>query len=83
MNLTKTYHHKETSLRNLSFREYECGITFKGGYQGTANEYRFEVDAEDYLKVARKAVKRLKDISGMDYCIMAKHPSDTTWRALL
>lgn len=82
MNLTKKYHHKTTPLRNLSYAPYESGITFKGGYHGIRNEYCFQVDAKDYLNVAKKAVNQLKDISGMDYCIMAKHPKGDKWRAL-
>lgn len=82
MNLTKTYRDKTTELEHLRLKEYINGVSFAGLYDGRMNSYLFTVSPLDYLSVAKKAVSELKTISGMDYCIMAKHPKGDTWRAL-
>jgi len=82
MSLTKNYRGKVTKLGNLKFRKYNDGVSFECGYYNTENAYTFRVSAFDYLNVAKKTISELSKISGMDYCIMAKHPKDTTWRAL-
>ncbi len=82
MSLTKNYRGKVTKLGNLQFREYSDGVSFSCGYFKTENAYTFNISPPDYLKTAKKAISELSKISGMNYCIMAKHPQDAVWREL-
>lgn len=82
MNLTKTFKGNIRDVKQLYFRQYDNGIVFTSGYNERGYDYKFVVPALNYLALAKESVSELSNISGMDYCIMAKHPDSTTWRAL-
>lgn len=82
MNLTKTYRGKTTNLKTLQFEQYQDGVTFCSSWGRNSNRYTATVSVYDYRELVKKTLRELRLLSGMDYCIMAKHPKDATWRQL-
>ena len=82
MNLTKEFKGNTRDVKQLYFRRYDNGIVFTSAYNERGYDYKFVVQALDYLALAKESVSELSNISGMNYCIMAKHPYSATWREL-
>ena len=82
MNLTKEFKDGPKGVKNLSLNRYDNNVTFSSGYSGRGFKYTFTLSPKLYVETANKITKQLALISGMDYCIMAKHPLDTVWRKL-
>lgn len=82
MNLKKSFRGNVKDIKNLSLSRYSQDLVFSSSYNDKGYVYEFTVSPRSYLEVAKKAVKALSRISGMDYRISAKHPLDTVWRAL-
>ena len=83
MRIEKTKKGKVIFSKHASLNRYDYGVSFKTeSHDDRKNVYSLMLNPLDYLSVAKKCIEELESVSGMSYCIMAKHPNGEKWRAI-